>query len=198
MRKIVAYTALALISGELVLILISWFLTATMTDGVHSLLSAEGIRFFFGSFTQMLLHPLLVWMLLLAMASGCLQRSGLLQAFSRDGLRRRRTALRLSAVLLLVMLAVALVLTCMPHAVLLSATGNLWPSPFSRALVPMVAFAVVVLASVYGLMTRRFLSFTDVCQTMSHGLAQWAPFFLLYVLAAQLVASVGYVFFSNL
>ncbi len=197
MRKIVAYTALGLIIGELALILMSWFLTATMTDGVRSLLSGEGIRFFFGSFTQMLLQPVLVWMLLLSMAVGCLRGSGMLKAFRREEFRRRLTALRLSAVLLLVMLAVVVALSYMPHAVLLSATGTFWPSPFSRALVPIVAFAIVVLAAFYGLMTRHFLSFADVCQAMAHGLAQWAPLFVLYVLAAQFIASFHYVFFTS-
>lgn len=180
--------------AEVVLILLSWFLTATMTDGVRSLLTSEGIRFFFGSFTQMLQKPLLVWLLLLSMAWGSLSASGLLQAFTRNTAGRQRMALRLTVLVLGLMVTVVLLLTAMPHAVLLSATGRLWPSPFSRALVPIVAFAVIMLSIVYGLMTRRFPSLTDVCQSMTHGLALAAPLLLLYVLAVQLVESLRFVF----
>lgn len=193
-KKVVTYIALILIVAELVLILISWFLAATMADDVHSLLSAEGIRFFFGNFTLMLQQPLLVWLLLLSMAYGCLVRSSLAQAFTQPAARRQRQALRLVAALLVLIVAVVLLLTVMPHAVLLSATGRLWPSPFSRALVPVIAFSVILLSSAYGLTTRRFLSLTDVFQSLSWGIAQWAPLFMLYVLLQQLVESLRFVF----
>lgn len=178
----------------IVLVLLSWLLTATMTDGVRSLLSAEGIRFFFGSFTDMLLHPLLIWLLLLMMAYGSFSSSGLCHAFSSNNSMKPLKALRLTALLFLVITGVVLLLVALPHAVLLSATGKVWPSPFSRALVPIIAFATIVLSSVYGLLTRRFLSMVDVCKAMTDGIALLSPLLLLYVLGMQLYGAICFVF----
>ena len=208
MKKVVAYIALALVLAFVVLVLLSWLLSATMGEGVHSLLSSEGIRFFFGGFVDMVRQPLLVWLLLLSMAWGCLHQSGLLEclpfvtrrmndspgqsSYSRPiGWRRGGILL---VVILVLYAGVILLLTVTPHAVLLSATGRLWPSPFSRALVPVVAFGLILLSTVYGVVSRRFLSLSDVCQSLTFGIASAAPLLMLYVLASQLYAAVSFVF----
>ena len=78
MKKLVAYIALALLLTEVALLLLSWLLSATMAEeGVRSLLSPEGVRFLLGGFTSFLQKPLLIWLLLLSMAWGCIQGSGL-------------------------------------------------------------------------------------------------------------------------
>ena len=74
--------------------------------------------------------PLLAWLLLLLIAGGCLVRSGL---FSRRQGYRDRIALRFSLALLLAYVAFLPLLTAMPHALLLSATGSLFPSVFLPA-----------------------------------------------------------------
>lgn len=203
-KRVLGYLAVALVLAMAALVLLSWMLSATQGGNVRSMLSAEGIRFFFGSFVNMLQTPLLVWLLLLAMAWGAMQGSGLLTLFSSlgkhatDSSARKRRRTRQSIVLLACLLAgcigLILLLTAVPHAVLLSATGRLWPSPFSRALVPVIAFIVVLLSTAYGLVTRRFLSVSDICQSLIDGISTAAPLFLLYVLAMQLYASLRFVF----
>lgn len=60
-----AWVALLLGVGQVVLILTSWLLTAAMPESFpRSLLSAEGIRWFFGRFVGNVESPLLVWLLL--------------------------------------------------------------------------------------------------------------------------------------
>ena len=208
MKKVIAYIALALVLAFVVLVLLSWLLSATMGEGVHSLLSSEGIRFFFGGFVDVARHPLLVWLLLLSMAWGCLSQSGLLQYLpfvtrsmndspGQSGYKRPfggRRGSFLLVVMLVLYVGVILLLTVTPHAVLLSATGRLWPSPFSRALVPVVAFGLILLSTVYGVVSRRFLSLSDVCQSLTGGIAAAAPLLMLYVLASQLYAAVSFVF----
>lgn len=196
MKRIVAYLALTLVLAMLVLFLLSWLLSATTDEGVHSLLSAEGVRFFFGGFVAMMQKPLLVWLLLLSMAWGGLRSSGLLTAFRAPMNMRQRQALLLLSVILVVYVGVILLLTAIPHAVLLSSTGSLWPSAFSRALVPIVAFGVVLLSVVYGLVSRRFLSMADICDSLIAGIASAAPLLLLYVLAVQFYDSLLFVFGS--
>lgn len=58
------------------LILLSWLCSAAFpASGIHSLLSGEGLRWFFGHFSKLLAKPLLADLLLLAIACGCLVRS---------------------------------------------------------------------------------------------------------------------------
>ena len=193
--KFFSYLALVLLLVLLVLVLASWMLSATRGEDVRSLLSSEGIRFFLGGFVSMMQHPLLVWLLLLSMAWGCLSASGMLSFFSTPlAAHRRRQTVILLTILFLVYLGVVLWLTVPSQAVLLSATGQLWPSPFSRALVPIVSFGTILLSAVYGLLARRFLSVADVFQALVHGIAAAAPLLLLYVLVMQLVGSLRFVF----
>ena len=178
----------------IVLVLVSWLLSATTGDNVRSLLSSEGIRFFVGSFVDMLQQPLLVWIVLLAMAWGCFRESGVCSLFTSRPRYQQRQAVLLMAILLVSYVAVVLLLTLTPHAVLLSATGQLWPSAFSRALVPLVTFGVIMLSAAYGLFSRNFLSLADVCQALTSGIASAAPLLFLYVLAVQFFESLRFVF----
>lgn len=177
---------------QLLLVLLSWLLSAMMVEGVRSLLSSEGLRWFLGSFASMLATPWLVWLLLLSMAGGCLWRSGLA---AKPHTYRDRTALRAALVLMAVYVAFVLVLTAAPHAILLSATGRLFPSPFSRALVPLVAFGIILVSSVYGRSSGRFSSFSDIVDSLSFGIAKAGPLFVAYVMLIQLYESLRFVCF---
>jgi len=187
--------------AQLLLVLLSWLLSATMTEGVRSLLSGEGVRWFFGSFVAVLASPSLVWLLLLAIAGGCLWQSGLLSVFATRSKPmmahlsyRQRVALRTTLVVALLFVAVIVALTSVPHAVLLSATGQLFPSAFSRALVPIGAFGVCLVSVVYGLMSGRFETVGDAIDSLSFGIAKAAPLFVLYILLMLLFQSLCFVF----
>ena len=190
--KLIAYSIAALVVAELMLILVSWFLSSLMVEGVRSLLSSEGIRWFFGQFTEMILSPVLVWILLLSMSLGTLHKSGFL---SRPSTYRERMNHRLTLLVLFVYCGVILLLTVAPHAILLSPTGALFPSPFSRALVPIIALGVLLVSIVYGLSVRVFTSVVDLCHAMSEGIAWWSPVLLFYVFFMQFYESVKFVFF---
>ncbi len=195
MKKLLPYLSLALVVAWVVLVLASWLLSATSGgEGTRSLLSSEGIRYFLGGFVGMLQKPLLIWLLLLSLAWGCMRGSGIVGVLRRPVGYRQRQALALLAVILLVYVGVVALLTLPSHAVLLSATGHLWPSAFSHALVPIVAFGVIVLSVAYGLVSRHFQSVSDICQSATQGLASAAPLLLLYVLAVQLYESLRFVF----
>ena len=188
--KLISALIVGLVVGELLLVLVSWLLSALMVDGVHSLLSSEGVRWFAGSFSELLATPLLVNLLLLAMSGGCLWRSGLLQ---RPQSLRDKTALKAVLILMIVFVCVIILLTALPHAVLLSATGHLWPSPFSRALIPIITLSILLSAALYGTMSGRFPFFATLLESLSFGIAKAAPFILLYFVATVFYASLCYV-----
>lgn len=201
MRRLNTWMVCTLAVAQLLLVLLSWLLSAAMTEGVRSMLSGVGVRWFFDSFVDVLASPWLVWLLLLAMAGGSLWESRLLHVAVRRPAKsnaapnyRQRVALLTVVAFLLLYVAAIVALTAIPHAVLLSATGRLFPSAFSRALVPVVAFGVAVAGMVFGLMSGRFQTVADAVASLSNGVSRCAPLFLLYILAAQLLASLHFVF----
>ena len=183
---------LILLIAEAVLILISWILSAMRVIGVRSLLSGEGVRWFFGNFTSMVASPWLACLVLMLVALGCLQKCGL---FSRPHTSYRdRMALRLTIIFLVIYVGVILLLTAVPHAVLLSSTGNLFPSPFSRSIVPLLSFGIILISVSFGLVSGRFQTLSDVLDALSFGCRKGAPLFIFYILVIQLFKSLKFVF----
>ena len=177
MKRSLPYIALTLAVGELLLVLGSWILSAALPmSGIRSILSGEGIRFFLGHFADLLATPLLVWLLLLAMAYGVVLRSGVISgARSFRSSRARLIALLFAAAYLAVVMLMALV----PHAVLLSASGTLWPSPFSASLVPLTAFGLAMVAAVYGIVAGTITSLADIYESFVDGLRRAAALLVL-------------------
>ena len=192
MRIKLPHISFSLLAAQLLLMLVSWLLSAAIpTSGVRSLLSSEGLRWFLGHFSDVLGTPLLLCLLLLLMAYGCLKRCGILHFKSSY---RQNRALIITLSLLFVYVGVIVLLVMMPHAVLLSATGLLWPSPFSAAIVPMLAFGTTLLCAVYGYVAGTYCNMSDVYQSLISGIREGAPFLLFYVLLGQLYYSLQYIF----
>ena len=190
MKKFLPHIAVTLFVMQLLLMLVSWLLSAAFPEsGIRSLLSSEGLRWFFGHFSHQLATPVLLCLLLLTMAYGVFRRSGIL---SYHASFRERRALTMTLLLAVVAVAVILLLTAVPHAVMLSAMGTLWPSPFSRALLPMLCFIVIALTAFYGIMAGYLNNLSDVYDALLDGIRQGAPLLLFYLLIAQLYLSVCY------
>ena len=200
MKRLVAHITLALLLAQVALMLVSWLLSASMTGGVRSLLSSEGIRWFIGQYVDILASPVLVWLLLLSLAWGCLSGCGLSDRFHKDRrstlfLRyREQAALRFSLIVLTLYVVVILSLTMIPHAILLSSTGRLFPSAFSRALVPILSLGIILFSATYGWIGGVFKSLSDVIDSLSLGIGRAAPLFILYILFVQLYESLRFVF----
>ena len=189
--RLLAVVGVGLLLAELVLIFVSWLLSATMTDGVRSLLSSEGIRWFFGSFVDVMASPWLVWLLIILIALGSLQRSGL---FTMQRSYREKVALRAALLFLVLYVAVILLLTVTPNAILLSIKGSLFPSAFSRSFVPIVAFGIVLVSISFGVMSGRINSLSGVLEALSFGIGKGAELLVLYILFIQFYESLWFVF----
>jgi aminobenzoyl-glutamate transport protein len=187
---------LAVVTAETLLVILSWLLSALRVEGVRSLLSSEGIRWFFSSFNDLVASPVLVWLLLLMCALGCLQKSGVISIFGRPKAMnfRDRLALYVAIAFLLIYGVIIILLTLMPHAILLSATGHLFPSAFSRSLVPIIAFGICIFSVSFGLMAGVMRNISDILQALSFGIAKGAPLIVFYLFAVQLVGCLRFVF----
>lgn len=190
-NKYLPHIAFLLFAAQLLLMLVSWLLAAANpASGVRSLLSSEGLRWFLGHFSDVLGTPVLLCLLLLLMAYGSLKNCGILQFKSSY---RQSRALIITLLLFVVYVGVIVLLVMIPHAVLLSATGSLWPSPFSAAVVPLFAFGVTLLSTVYGYVAGSYRNMSDVYQSLIDGIRCGAPWLLFYVLLGQIYYSLLFI-----
>ena len=187
---------LGLLVSECVLVIVSWLLSAARIEGVRSMLSSEGIRWFFGGFSHIISNQLLAWLLLALIAGGSLQQSGVLQHFSfkSEVPFRNRLALRVASAFMVLYVLVISMLTLMPHAILLSFSGHLFPSAFSRGLVPIICFGVTLFSVVYGIISGNKQKGEDVIDILSYGLRQGSYLIIIYIFAIQFYASLRFVF----
>ena len=182
--------------AETLLVILSWLLSAMRVEGVRSLLSSEGIRWFFSSFNDLIASPVLVGLLVLMCALGCLQKSRVTTIFGgKKSINfRDRLALYVALAFLLIYVVIIILLTLMPHAILLSATGHLFPSAFSRSLVPIIAFGICIFSVAFGLMAGVMRNLSDILQALSFGITKGAPLLVFYLFAVQLVGCLRFVF----
>ena len=184
---------------QLLVVFLSWLVTAVAPQlYTRSLLSGEGIRWFLGRFADNLAHPLLVWLILIAIAWGTLSRSTLPSALLKLSRRqpvlyRQRFGLRVVAIELVLFAVVVLLLTAVPQAILLSASGQLFPSSFSSSLIPLLAFIVTFVSVSFGLACGVLSSLAHICDALTSGLRAHADWLLIYVLAMQLWFSVRFI-----
>lgn len=196
MKRFLPHIAVALFGAQLILMLVSWLLSAAIPEsGVRSMLSSEGLRWFMGRFAEILSTPLLSCLLLAAIAVGCFLRCGVTRIFLAPRVSyRAHRALWMGGAVLVACVVVMLLLTVVPHAVLLSATGDLFPSPFSASLMPALAFSLCVSSIVYGVIAGTFQSLRDVYEALLYGIRWAAPVFLFYILIIQFYESLLFVF----
>ena len=187
---------MGLLVAEGVLGIVSWLLSALRLEGVRSLLSSEGVRWFIGGFSNIVASPLLAWLLLVLIACGSIQQSGVVSLFSQKGPKsfRDKLALRVACVFLAIYVLVICLLTLMPHAILLSAKGSLFPSAFSRSILPIVCFGITLFSVVYGMMSGHKKTGEDVIGILTYGIRQGSSLIIIYIFAIQLYASLRFVF----
>ena len=182
--------------AEGVLVIVSWLLSALRLEGVRSMLSSEGIRWFVGGFSDIVASPLLAWLLLMLIACGSIQQSGVIPLLGSKGKIsfRDRLALRVASVFVLLYAIVICMLTIMPHAILLSVKGSLFPSAFSRSILPIICFGVTLFSIVFAMMSGHKKTGEDIIDILSYGIRQGASLVIIYIFAIQFYASLRFVF----
>lgn len=187
---------MVLLVAEGVLVIVSWLLSALRLEGVRSMLSSEGIRWFVGGFSDIVASPLLAWLLLMLIACGSIQQSGVIPLLGIKGKIsfRDRLALRVASVFVLLYAIVICMLTIMPHAILLSVKGSLFPSAFSRSILPIICFGVTLFSIVFAMMSGHKKTGEDIIDILSYGIRQGASLVIIYIFAIQFYASLRFVF----
>ena len=212
MRNKLGYIVLMLLIAQLALILLSWLLTAAFPElPMRSMLSSEGIRWFFGSFVSNQLSPLLIYFIMAVMAVGACVRSRLYDALretlsnTRSSLTtssnhqhkvhyREKVGLRIALDEFIVYVIIMILLTAVPHAILLSVTGQLFPSSFSSSFIPSLSLIIIIMSLTYGVASGTIDSVTKMHKVLVGGLEVGSRLVPTYVVGIQLYMSIRYVF----
>ena len=195
--KYIARLALVLGVFQLIAVLGSWVLKAVNPElPIRSLLSAEGIRWLVGSIGDNLAGRGLVWLLLGSMAFGSVKFCGILDVPRKWKAMSfwDRFGVMVALAELLVIVVLTLLLTVLPHAVLLGVTGNLYPSSFSKSLFFIICLSVCLICVSFGVVSSRLRSLEEVCDCLVAGISYTLPLWLIYVLAIELYASLQFIF----
>ena len=196
MKRNCAIFAYILIVLQTILIFGSWIVSAAIPDSqVRPLIGAGGLRWFFSSFAQDMASPLLVYIILLTLTVNVFVNSGLIELFSQNHKinMQKRFALNVVLVELCTFIVLIVLLTAIPHAVLLSVTGELFPSSFSSGLIPMLCLLVTIMSISYGLVSGSLRGFYDIWNSITTGSNYLPPVCFVYILLLQLVSSLSYV-----
>lgn len=130
MRKIMSWLTLCILVAQCAVILFSWVVASLFPDlPLRSLLTGSGLRWLFGHITQNMSLPLLVDVMLFCIGAGAMLSSGLWHTVVHGAKSyNERMARRMAVVIALMACVTVLLLTALPHAVLLNISGTLFPS----------------------------------------------------------------------
>lgn len=194
-----AYALLFLLIAQPIVIVLSWMFNAFFPQaGIRSLITSWGMRWYIGHFVDNVRIPFLVWAILLSMAFGAYHVSGLHHAvvslFKRQPLKDKQPlALRITALVMLLLAVTVFFLALQPHALLHNVSGGLFPSSFSEFLIPLLALIIMTGSLCFAFVSGWLDSAEKFYQLHVNGIKHIAWLFPLYILAAQLYASAFWV-----
>lgn len=190
-----ANISISAIVAEFILILGSW-MTSSIRPELHirSLLSSEGIRWMAGNITENISSPLLVWIIMLSIAGGTTAKCGIISdmAEKRNSFRSR-IGLVLVVVEILVITAVMIMLSALPHAILLSVSGELYPSSFSDSIIPVASLTLTIVSTTYGIVTTRYKTVAVWFESLAFGVEKSARYIVAYIFIMQLYWSIRFI-----
>ena len=192
----ITFITCGLLLLHIIVVILSWMIKTIYPEfNGRSLLSGEGVRWFLGNFTNNVASNILVWIILIGLSWGSIRASNILQVFKRSHTLSYRERLGFRIVLIEIMIwgIVIVLLSFIPHAAMLSITGQLFPSSFSKSIVPLIAFIALFSSITYGLIIGRLRKGNLIIEALSNGIKQIAPYIIIYIILVQLIYSIKFV-----
>lgn len=192
----ITFITCSLLLFQIMVVILSWMIKTIYPDfNGRSLLSGEGVRWFLGNFTNNVASYILVWIILIGLSWGSIRASNILQVFKRSHTLsyRERLGFRVVLIEIMIWVIVIVLLSFIPHAAMLSITGQLFPSSFSKSIVPLIAFIALFSSITYGLIIGRLRKGNLIIEALSNGIKQIAPYIIIYIILVQLIYSIKFV-----
>lgn len=185
-----------------ILLVISSLVFSSAGYPINNILSSEGLRWSFLNAVSNVLREPLIYLIGFFLSWGAFKRSGLDRALLRLclGMKgvplsfRQRRALWFVLLLTILFVVMMLVLVLFPQGILVSVTGEVFPSPFSMGLMPTCMLALVLVSVTYGIIGNTLRTFHEVVQSVYCGLGEYAGWILVYIVGAQFYACLMYIF----
>lgn len=192
--KTIAWICLFVVSLEVAAITTAWIVSSIDPMGAFkNPFLGDFVRWMFRNMMSLMASEWLVALLLVSMSVECVRGSGLFlsvrKLFTQGKMQahdihyREMMGLRLAAVVSMLFFVVLVVLTMLPEALLLSATGELFPSPFSSAVVPALCLWLISVSVLFGIVKGSYNSLTDVFSCFFDGIRRSAPLIVLLMLS---------------
>lgn len=192
----ITFITCSLLLLQIMVVILSWMIKTIYPEfNGRSLLSGEGVRWFLGNFTNNVASNILVWIILIGLSWGAIRASNILQVFKRSHTLsyRERLGFRVVLIEIMIWVIVIVLLSFIPHAAMLSITGQLFPSSFSKSIVPLIAFIALFSSITYGLIIGRLRKGNLIIEALSNGIKQIAPYIIIYIILVQLIYSIKFV-----
>ena len=192
----IAFITCSLLLLQIMVVILSWMIKTIYPEfNGRSLLSGEGVRWFLGNFTNNVASNILVWIILIGLSWGAIRASNILQVFKRSHTLsyRERLGFRIVLIEIMIWFIIIVLLSFIPHAAMLSITGQLFPSSFSKSIVPLIAFITLFSSITYGLIIGRLRKGNLIIEALSNGIKQIAPYIIIYIILVQLIYSMKFV-----
>jgi p-aminobenzoyl-glutamate transporter AbgT len=103
-------------------------------------------------------------------------------------------AVRLVSLEVIIFVIIIVLLTSVPHAVLLNIDGHIFSKNFLMCMISYISFVILVISSTYSISVGRISSIPGLFAFMCEGIKKAAPIYIIYILAAQLYYSIIFVF----
>ena len=192
----ITFITCSLLLFQIMVVILSWMIKTIYPDfNGRSLLSGEGVRWFLGNFTNNVASNILVWIILIGLSWGSIRASNILQVFKRSHTLsyRERLGFRVVLIEIMIWVIVIVLLSFIPHAAMLSITGQLFPSSFSKSIVPLITFIALFSSITYGLIIGKLRKGNLIIEALSNGIKQIAPYIIIYIILVQLIYSIKFV-----
>ena len=181
---------------QIMVVILSWMIKTIFPEfNGRSLLSGEGVRWFLGNFTKNVASNILVWIILLGLSWGAIHSSKIIQVLKYSHILSYKERLGLQIILIEIMVWFSgiVLLSFVPHATMLSITGEMFSSSFSKSIIPLIAFIVLLNSISYGFIVGRFRKGSQIIEALSNGIKQITPYIIIYIIFIQLFYSVKFV-----
>ena len=107
---------------------------------------------------------------------------------------REKAGLRVALVEFIAYVIIMILLTAVPHAILLSVTGQLFPSSFSSSFIPSLSLIIIIMSLTYGVASGTIDSVAKMHKILVGGLEVGSRLVPTYLIGIQLYMSIRYVF----
>ncbi|MBR2379651.1 MAG: hypothetical protein IKA86_01440 [Paraprevotella sp.] len=168
---------------------LSWVCASFGMD-VNSLMTGEGIRYFFANIPNAFCTSTLAYVLTAITCIGAIKRSGIEEHFEYFIRRsknnkpsfRRQQAFTVSLSIFCVYIILLLIMTIGSNGILLNIHGKIYPSEQLSGIIMSIPIAITIISTIYGFMSHYLKGWFNAFSTLYWGIKKYSEWIVLTIL----------------